>query len=75
MTVEEFASHFKAFSVGRKIAEDLALPPPHTPLGSLKHGEPEVRGDSTTSPFLGRFTSFSRSSLICGVPLLSVHLF
>lgn len=40
--VAEFAEHFKSFSVGRKIAEDLAKPPPDTPLGSTKHGEPEV---------------------------------
>lgn len=40
--VAEFAEHFKGFSVGRKIAEDLAKPPPDTPLGSTKHGEPEV---------------------------------
>ena len=40
--VAEFAEHFKSFSVGRKIAEDLAKPPPDTPLRSTKHGEPEV---------------------------------
>ena len=41
--VAEFAEHFKTFSVGRKIKEDLARPPPDTPVGSTKHGEPEVR--------------------------------
>ena len=40
--VAEFAEHFKSFSVGRKIAEDLAKPPPVTPLGSTHYGEPEV---------------------------------
>ena len=51
VTVEEFAAHFKAFSVGRQIQADLALPPPQTPLGSVKHGEPEVRSHSTSGCF------------------------
>ncbi len=41
--VSEFAEHFNNFSMGRKIAEDLTRPPPDTPLGSTKHGEPEAR--------------------------------
>jgi hypothetical protein len=44
--VSEFAEHFKNFSMGRKIKEDLATPPPATPLGGTKHYEPEV------NPFL-----------------------
>ena len=44
ISAEELAGHFRNFAVGRQIAADLAKPPPQTPLGSTRHGEPEVRG-------------------------------
>ena len=55
--VAEFAERFKSFSVGRKIAEDLAKPPPDTPLGSTKHGEPEVRPATPPSQYLTLMSS------------------
>ena len=57
ITAEALAGQFRCFSVGRQIAADLAKPPPQAPLGSTKHGDPEVR-----APFLPQ-----SSHRVCGL--------